>query len=346
MKYTKISQTDLLVSRICLGTMTFGEQNTEKDAFDQLDYSVANGVNFIDTAEMYSSPARPETQGNSERIIGRWLKSRNSRADLVVATKITGPLEYFKYIRDPLSFSPQQIRSALEGSLRRLQTDYIDLYQLHWPERRTNFFGRRGYVHEPDDMWQDNFLVILQTMDMLINEGKIRHFGVSNETPWGLMRYIELARQHRLPSPVSIQNPYCLLNRTFELGLAEISIRENAGLLAYSPLAYGLLTGKYHKGADISAGRMTLFPKLDRYSNKRAFETAGLYVKVASRYGLSAAQMALAFVTSRPFLTSAIIGATNLDQLEENITSLDLELSEEILKEISAIYEQHPDPAP
>jgi aryl-alcohol dehydrogenase-like predicted oxidoreductase len=346
MKYTKFHQTDLKVSRICLGTMTFGEQNTEEEAFEMLDYSVASGINFLDTAEMYASPARAETQGDSERLIGRWLKLRGQRDKWVIATKITGPLDYFRYIRDPLDFSPQSIRHALEESLKRLQTDYVDLYQLHWPERSTNFFGKRGYEHDPEDRWTDNFREIIQTMDVLIREGKIRHYGVSNETPWGLMHFIRLAEQTGLPRPVSIQNPYSLLNRTFETGLAEICIREGVGLMAYSPLAYGLLTGKYHDGSDVSHARMTLYPKLNRYHKEAAFHAAERYIDIAKKFGLSAAQMALAFINSRAFLLSNIIGATTLRQMEENIASIDLELEEGVIEAIDAVHDEMPDPAP
>lgn len=346
MKYALLSESDRKVSKICLGTMTFGEQNTQKEAHQQLDLAVDYGVNFIDTAEMYSSPARAETQGDSERIIGRWLKGKALRDRLMVATKITGPLEYFKYIRDPLNFSPSQIRTALEQSLDRLQTDYIDIYQLHWPERKTNFFGARGYEHIPDDSWTDNFGEILFTMDQLIKEGKIRQFGVSNETPWGLMHFIRLAEREGLPKPVTIQNPYSLLNRTYEIGLAEISMREQVGLLAYSPLAYGWLTGKYHDGSDVQNSRITRFPKLARYNHPLASAAAGRYAQLALDHGLRPAQMALAYLLAKPFVGSVIIGATTTRQLKENIMSTELSLDDKIIEEIDAIHKAVPNPAP
>ena len=254
MIYDKLGNTDLEVSKICLGTMTFGEQNTEAEGHQQMDYAISQGVNFFDTAELYSVPGRAETQGSTERIIGTWFKSRKNRSKVILATKVTGPSDGLKYIRNPLQFTPAQIRIAIEGSLTRLQTDYVDLYQLHWPERKANFFGKRGFVYDENDPWVDNFLDILSTMQELMDEGKIRHFGISNETPWGMMRYLQLAEQHKLPKCVSIQNPYSLLNRTFETGLAEIAIREQAGLLAYSPMAFGLLSGKYHTGGGKSSG--------------------------------------------------------------------------------------------
>ncbi len=346
MKYYQIKGLPEKVSRLCMGTMTFGEQNTEKEAFQFLDYAIGEGVNFVDTAEMYSSPARAETQGRSERIVGNWMKERGNRGGITLATKITGPMDYFKYIRNPLNYSPEQIRSALEGSLKRLQTDHIDIYQLHWPERKTNFFGTLGFQPDPDDRWEDNFHEILHTMNGLIKEGKIRHFGVSNETSWGLMHYIGLARLLDLEGPVTIQNPYSLLNRTFEVGLAEISWREQVPLLAYSPLAYGLLTGKYHDHSDVSKSRLKLYPQLSRYSNDKAFEAAGRYISLARAHGLKPAGMALAFLLTRPYVASCIIGATKMEQLKENISSVDEVLDEEVIKAIDEIHRDIPNPAP
>jgi len=346
MQYTTIPGTTTKISRICLGTMTFGEQNTEDEGHQQLDLAVHHGINFIDTAEMYSSPARQETQGDSERIIGRWLKKGADRSRLVVATKITGPQDYFKYIRNPLNYSPGQIRTAVEQSLTRLQTDYIDIYQLHWPERKTNYFGQLGYNHDPSDTWTDNFFEILHTMQQLIKEGKIHHFGLSNETPWGLMHYLHLAKQHDLPKPVTIQNPYSLLNRTFEIGLAEISVRERVSLMAYSPLGYGLLTGKYHDGSDVRNCRIKKFPKLSRYSNKLSFETAAKYVALAKEHHLKPSQMALAYLLTKPFVGSVIVGATNNEQLLENIQSVDLTIDKEVTREIELIHKSTPNPAP
>ncbi len=346
MKYYQIKESGEKVSRICLGTMTFGEQNSEKQAYEFLDYAVEHGVNFIDTAEMYSSPARAETQGRSEGIIGNWMNDRGNRGEIILGTKITGPMDYFKYIRDPLNFSPGQIRTALEGSLHRLKTDHVDIYQLHWPERKTNFFGSLGFHPDPDERWEDNFSEIIHTMHMLIREGKIRHFGVSNETAWGLMHYIALAEKAGLEKPVTIQNPYSLLNRTFETGLAEISWREQVPLLAYSPLAYGLLTGKYHDHSDVSRSRLKLYPQLSRYSNNRSYEAAGRYIALAESHGLRPTVMALAFILSRPYVAACIIGVTKMDQLVENIAAIDVELSDDLLKAIDDIHNDTPNPAP
>lgn len=346
MEYSTLGQTGLKVSKICLGTMTFGEQNSEAEGHEQLDYALEQGINFIDTAELYAVPARSETQGSTERIIGSWIKSRKNRDQFILATKIVGPSANLIYIRDPLRFDRTQLATALEGSLQRLQTDYVDLYQLHWPERKTNYFGKRGYVHDPNDPWVENFLEILEVMQDLIRQGKIRHFGVSNETPWGLMRFLHLAEKHNLPRCISIQNPYSLLNRTFEVGLAEIAIRESTGLLAYSPMAFGLLSGKYHKGGGAPHARLNQFKTMSRYNSANAREATGKYLAIAEKFGLSLAQMSLAFVNSRPFLTSNIIGATTMAQLQENIATIDLELPYEIIREIEAVHNEIPNPAP
>ena len=346
MRYTTLGATDLEVSKICLGTMTFGEQNSEADAHQQLDYALDQGINFIDTAELYSVPGRKETQGSTERFIGSWLKDRSDRDRLVVATKIAGPSPGLLYIRDPLSFSPSTISSALEGSLNRLQTDYVDLYQLHWPERNNNRFGKLGYTHQEDEEWNDNFLEVLNALNNHIKAGKICHWGLSNETPWGVMRFLQLADQNGLPRPVTIQNPYSLLNRTYEIGLAEISMRENIGLLSYSPLGFGMLTGKYHGGKDDKNSRMQLFPKLQRYASDRVKEITAMYLEIAEKNGLSPAQMALSFVNSRQFLCSNIIGATTMVQLEQNIGSINIELPEAVIKEIEGVHLMHSNPAP
>ena len=346
MQYSELGRTGLKVSKICLGTMTFGEQNTEAEGHEQLNYAVGQGVNFIDTAEMYSVPGRPETQGSTERIIGTWLKDRGKRDDVVIATKVTGPSAGLKHIRNPLRFTPEQIRAAIEGSLGRLQTDYVDLYQLHWPERNTNCFGKRGYQHDPDEAWEDNLLNVLQTLNALKKEGKIRHCGVSNETPWGLMRYLQLSEVYNLPRMVSIQNPYSLLNRTFEVGLAEIAMREQAGLLAYSPMAFGLLSGKYHKKEDQPRDRINKFKQLSRYNSSNCQEATARYLSIAADYGLNMAQMSLAFVNQQPFTTSNIIGATTMAQLKENISSVEITLSQDVLNEIEAVHEAVPNPAP
>lgn len=346
MDYTTLGQTGLKVSKICLGTMTFGEQNTEAEGHEQLDYALDQGVNFIDTAELYSVPARAETQGSTERIIGAWINSRKNRDRFVLATKIVGPSPNLTYIRNPMKFDRASINEALEGSLRRLQTDYVDLYQLHWPERKTNYFGKRGYVHDPNDPWEDNFLEILETLRNLVRAGKIRHIGVSNETPWGLMRFLHLAEKHDLPRCVSIQNPYSLLNRTFEVGLAEVAIRESAGLLAYSPMAFGLLSGKYHRGTARQGARLNQFKTMSRYNGPNAKAATEKYLAIAEKHGLTLAQMSLAFVNSRPFLTSNIIGATTMEQLRENIASIDVELPYEVLREIEEVHSVLPNPAP
>lgn len=346
MKYNKLGTTGLDVSVICLGTMTFGEQNTEAEAHEQLDYALDNGVNFIDTAELYAVPSTKENNGVTEKYIGTWLKNRADRDKIVLGTKIAGPSPNLTYIRPELNFSKEQINTAVEGSLRRLQTDYIDLYQLHWPERKVNFFGKRGYSHSANDPWEDNFHSILETMESLVKAGKIRHFGISNETPWGLMRFIQLAEKHGLPRCVSIQNPYSLLNRTFEVGLAETAIREQTGLLAYSPMAFGLLSGKYHKKQDTETSRLNRFKVMARYNGENSYKATEAYLKIAEKHGLSLAQMALQFINTRPFITSNIIGATTMEQLKENITSTEVDLSKEILKEIEAVHELIPNPAP
>ncbi|HMN89148.1 MAG TPA: NADP(H)-dependent aldo-keto reductase [Saprospiraceae bacterium] len=346
MQYTTLGNTNLKVSKICLGTMTYGEQNTEAEGHEQMDYAVANGINFFDTAEMYSIPPRPETQGSTERIIGTWLKSRGGRERVIIATKVVGPSPAMRHIRNPLRINREQITQAVEGSMQRLQTDYIDLYQIHWPERHTNYFGRRGYVHDTTDTWQDNFLEHLETMHDLIQAGKIRYWGVSNETPWGLMRLLYLADRHGVPRCVSIQNPYNLLNRTFEIGLAEIAIREQTGLLAYSPLAFGTLSGKYMQGTDRPKDRLNRFKQYTRYNNPQAQQALRQYLQAAEAHGLSLTQMALAFVNSRPFVTSNIIGATNMFQLQENIDSIHQILPAEVLQAIEAVHQAIPDPAP
>ena len=346
MEYRTLGNTDLKVSKICLGTMTFGQQNTEAEGHAQMDYALTQGVNFIDTAELYSSPGRAETQGRTERIIGTWIQSRKNRDQFILATKITGPSPNLKYIRNPLAFNREQLTTALESSLQRLQTDYVDLYQLHWPERKANFFGKRGYVHDPNDPWEENFLEIIGILQEFMQAGKIRHWGVSNETPWGLMRYLQLAEKHKLPPCVSIQNPYSLLNRTFEIGLAEVSIRESVSLLAYSPMAFGLLSGKYHRGKAGVNDRLNQFKVLSRYNGENAYRATGKYLEIAEKYNLSLAQMSLAFVNCRPFVTSNIIGATSLEQLEENINSIHLELPYEVIKEIEAVHNEIPNPAP
>lgn len=347
MQYRTLGKTDIKVSTICLGTMTWGEQNTEAEGHDQMDYALERGINFFDTAEMYSVPARKETQGSTERIIGTWFKKTGNREKVILASKITGPTALYKLERGPFDFSKTQLHAALEGSLQRLQTDYIDLYQLHWPERKMNMFGRRGFSYDPDDTWTDNFQEVLHTLDELVKAGKIRHIGLSNEAPWGLMRFLQESERHQLARVVSIQNPYNLLNRLFEIGLAEMAIREKVGLLAYSPLAFGRLSGKFNRPEeDLSRARITLFKQYTRYNSPQCLEAVEKYLQIAEKHGISLTHMALAFVNSRPFLTSNIVGATSLAQLKENIDSIEVTLSPEVLKEIEAVHAAIPDPAP
>lgn len=345
MKYTTLPGTDIKVSKICLGTMTFGNQNTEPEGFDQMDLALEKGVNFFDTAELYPVPANAKTQGETERIMGNWFHKTGNRSKIILATKAAGPGAYTAHIRDNISFNKKNITEALDSSLKRLQTDYVDLYQLHWPERMTNFFGQRGYFHNPKDPWVENFEEALETLDELIKAGKIRQIGISNEAPWGLMRYLELSKKG-LPKTITIQNPYSLLTRVFEIGNSEICLRENVGLLAYSPLGFGRLTGKYRGGHNLDKARLTVFPNMARYNSDQSIEATERYYQIAQNHGISLTQMALAFVNQQPFLTSNIIGATNLDQLQENIGSIELSLSIELLKEIEAVHSQIPNPAP
>ncbi len=343
MKYTTLPNTDIRVSKICLGTMTWGQQNTETEGHEQLDYAIDHGVNFIDTAELYSVPASKETQGSTEKIIGTWLQKTKKRDEVVIATKIVGPRDFVKHIRTD-GFTKAEFADAIDKSLQRLQTDYIDLYQLHWPERNTNFFGVRGYIHDDQEQWNDNFNDVLSYLDDFIKEGKIRQIGLSNETPYGVMRYAEEARKGT-PKMITVQNPYNLLNRKDEIGLTEVLHRENIGHLPYSPLGFGQLTGKYLDETPQNA-RVTLFPQFSRYHNENSFKATRAYNEIAKKHGISLTQMALAFVNDRPFVTSNIIGATSIEQLKENIGSIDLTLSDAILKEIEAVHENIPNPAP
>ncbi len=346
MHYRKLGRTDLNVSALCLGTMTWGEQNTEEQGFAQIERAKAAGINFLDTAEMYPVPPRPETYAATERVIGNWFKRQGDRADWILASKIAGPGNGISHIRDgQLKFNREHIVAALDASLQRLQTDWIDLYQLHWPERSTNFFGKLGYQHTQDHL-DTPLQETLQVLDEQVKAGKIRHVGLSNETPWGTMKFLGLADSGNLPRPVSIQNPYNLLNRPFEVGLAEVAIREQCGLLAYSPLAFGMLSGKFENGARPAGSRLALFSRFTRYANDQAIAATSRYVALAREHGLDPAQMALAFVTAQPFVTSNIIGATSLEQLDSNLASIDLQLSEEVLAGIEAIHKAQPNPAP
>ncbi|MBN8567191.1 MAG: NADP(H)-dependent aldo-keto reductase [Flavobacteriales bacterium] len=344
MKYTTLSHTNIKISTICLGTMTFGEQNIESEAHEQLNYAVSRGINFIDTAEMYPIAARKETLGSTERFIGSWLKNRGKRDDLVIATKIAGPNRGMEYIRQPLDFSAKSIKEAVDLSLKNLQTDYIDLYQMHWPERLMNMFGKRGLT-EIDTNWKENIAEVLSVYNELIKAGKIRHIGVSNEAPWAVMKFISESEKHNLPRIATIQNPYSLLNRLFEVGLTEVCMRENIGLMAYSPLGFGILSGKHLNGTQPNS-RIDLFPQFTRYTSENATKATKLYQELAHSHGLTLTQMALGFVQQQQFVMSTIIGATSLQQLKENIDSHEIVLSEEILKEIEKIHEMIPNPAP
>jgi len=345
MNYTTLPNTNIKVSQICLGTMTFGQQNTEADAHAQLDYATAQGINFIDTAEMYPIAAREATYGSTETFIGNWLKKTGKRNELVIATKIAGPNRNMGYIREKLDYSRGSILLSVEKSLQRLQTDYIDLYQFHWPERKVNFFGQRGFKIE-EDAWEDNFQQILETLQELVAEGKIRHVGVSNETPWGLMRFLEESKKHDLPKMITIQNAYSLVNRTFEINLSEVCHRENVGLLVYSPLAFGFLTGKYLDGSADEKSRLNQFKQFTRYNSEATASATRKYLEIAHESGLTLTQLALAFVQHQSFVTSTIIGATSMQQLQEDIATHTVSLSAEILREIEKVHGQIADPAP
>lgn len=327
--------------------MTWGQQNSEAEAHEQMDYALDQGINFFDTAELYAVPPRKENSGLTEAYIGTWFKQSQKREKVILATKIAGPRADLNFIRNhDLEYSKANIHLALDGSLKRLQTDYVDLYQLHWPERKTNTFGKLGYRYDPQDTWEDNFLEVLETIQSLIQAGKIRYFGLSNETPWGLMHCIRLAEKHNLPIPVSVQNPYSLLNRSFEVGLAECAIRESCGLLAYSPMAFGLLSGKYHKKTDTPQDRINQFKGLARYNGELSWAATEKYLALAEKHGLSLVELSLAFVTQQPFTTANIIGATTMEQLKENIKTAELVLSPGVLAEIDAIHNLIPNPAP
>ena len=346
MNFRKLGNTDLKVSTICLGTMTWGEQNNQKEAFEQMDYAISQGINFFDTAEMYAVPSTEKTFGKTETIIGNWFKERNNRKKVILATKISGP--GLSWIRGGgLQYTKENISSALLGSLERLQTDYIDLYQLHWPERNTNYFGKLGYKHKTEEREWNDFESILRTLKQFVDEGKIRYIGLSNESAWGLSKFLELSKSQDLPRVMSVQNPYNLLNRTYEVGLAEISIREQSGLLAYSPLASGVLSGKYRNNQKPKGSRLQLFGDyFPRYAGKSSNLAVEEYFKVAKKHKISLAQLSLAFVNQQSFVTSNIIGATTMKQLEENIGSANIKLSSEIIDEINSIHKNNSNPAP
>jgi len=346
MIYRKLGDTDIDVSVICLGSMTWGEQNTLEDGFEQMHYAIDQGVNFFDTAELYAIPPKADTYGRTEEIIGEWLKKTGKRNKIVLASKMAGPGEgWIDHIRNGKTrFGKQDIENAVNASLKRLQTDCIDLYQLHWPERKANYFGQLGYTVQ-----QDQYTSVIDTLEALktqIDAGKIRHIGLSNDTPWGVMSFIKATEKTSLPRIVSVQNPYSLLNRSYEVGLAEISYREQCGLLAYSPLGFGVLSGKYLNGQNPKGARLTLWPDYSRYSNNQAVAATEKYVALANKHNLNVAQMALAYVNNRPFLTSTIIGATSLEQLKINICSSELVLSNDVLEEIELIHSETPNPSP
>ena len=324
--------------------MTWGNQNTESEGHAQMDLAFEKGINFFDTAELYPVPAEAKTSGRTSEIIGTWLKKTGHRDKIVLASKIAGPGDYTAHIRT--TGFVKGIKEAVNKELARLHTDYIDLFQLHWPERNTNTFGVRDYKHDFNDAWEDNFNEVLQALDEVIKEGKIRHVGLSNEKAWGTMRYLEESNKHNLPRMISIQNAYSLLNRVFEGDMAEIAMRENVKLLAYSPMAFGVLSGKYIKGTAADNARLKLFPRFSRYSSEQATQATKAYLQLAEDNGLSLAQMSLAFVTQQPFVLSNIIGATTIEQLEENIESIHVELNKDLLAKINAIHARIPNPSP
>ena len=345
MNYKNLGNTDIKVSTICLGTMTWGAQNTELEAFELMDYALDKWINFWDTAELYSVPPKKETFGHTEIIIGNWLKKSKKRKNIVLASKVAGPMR--PYLRGGgNNYGSVKLNEAINGSLKRLQTDYIDLYQLHWPERNTNFFGRLGYENKSNEEW-NNFEDVLENLQKLIEEGKIRKVGISNETPWGVLKYLELSKNKNLPRMVSIQNPYNLLNRTYEIGLAEISLRDQIGLLAYSPLACGYLSGKYRKGRMPKNSRIERNPDFwTRYKKPNTEIAVEAYYQISKKYGLNLSQMALKFLESQPFVTSVIIGATTMEQLKTNIESVNVNLSNDVIKEINHVQKIYPNPCP
>jgi aryl-alcohol dehydrogenase-like predicted oxidoreductase len=346
MKYTTLPHTDVKVSKICLGTMTWGNQNTEADGHEQMDYALDQGVNFFDTAELYAVPASKETYGRTEEIIGTWFKKTGNRDKVVLASKIAGSGAYTAHIRSN-GFAKEALIEAVDGSLKRLQTDYIDLYQLHWPERGVNAFGVRDYPFATSREEAENHLEILETLGDLIKQGKILHVGLSNETPWGTMKYLQTSEQYNLPRMITIQNSYSLIHRGYEVGMSEVSMREDIGLLAYSPLAQGVLSGKYLDGKQPEGARGTLFPRfIARYKGDGSTAAVREYLKIAEKHGITLTEMSLAFVNQLPFVTSNIIGATRMDQLKENIGSINVELSKEILEEIEEVHAEIPNPAP
>ena len=346
MNYKKLGSTDVDVSTICLGTMTWGEQNSKADGFEQMDYAIDNGVNFWDTAEIYAIPMREETYGETENIIGEWFKKTKKRDKVILATKVSGPTSK-EYIRGGgCSYDKKSMSEALEKSLKRMQTDYIDLYQLHWPERNTNFFGKQGYEHDSNEKNWIAFEEILENLKKFVDAGKIRYVGLSNETAWGLAKCFELSKLKNLPKMMAVQNPYNLLNRTYEVGLAEISVREQSGLLAYSPLAFGYLTGKYRNNNMPKGSRIDLFKDFTRYNNENSIKAIEEYYKISQKFNLDFAQMSIKFCEIQPFVTSVIIGATTMQQLKTNVESVNVKLNNEIINEINEVQKIYPNPCP
>ena len=346
MNYKKLGSTDVDVSTICLGTMTWGEQNSKADGFEQMDYAIDNGVNFWDTAEIYAIPMREETYGETENIIGEWFKKTKKRDKVILATKVSGPTSK-EYIRGGgCSYDKKSMSEALEKSLKRMQTDYIDLYQLHWPERNTNFFGKQGYEHNANEKNWIAFEEILENLKKFVDAGKIRYVGLSNETAWGLAKCLELSKLKDLPKMMAVQNPYNLLNRTYEVGLAEISVREQSGLLAYSPLAFGYLTGKYRNNNMPKGSRIDLFKDFTRYNNENSIKAIEEYYKISQKFNLDFAQMSIKFCEIQPFVTSVIIGATTMQQLKTNVESVNVKLNNEIINEINEVQKIYPNPCP
>ena len=348
MKYRKLGTTGLEVSVICLGTMTFGEQNSQHDGFEQLDYALERGVNFIDTAELYAVMPRKETYGKTEEIIGNWLKERNNRDKVILASKIASKSDGLEWIRGgskTLGFDKKNMNEAIDASLKRLKTDYIDLYQLHWPERKVPLFGQLDFEHDPNDNEWTSIEEVLFNLNELVRAGKVRYVGLSNETPWGVMKFLNTAKEKNLPRMMSIQNVYSLVNRVFDIANSEVSLAEQCGLLAYSPLAGGRLTGKYIGNNQPQNARYTLWPRrFSRHHTKRGEIAIEKYVNLAKKYNMKPATFANAFVNDRPFVTSNIIGATSMHQLKENIDSINITLSQEILKEINDIHASDPNP--
>ncbi|MFL2875596.1 MAG: aldo/keto reductase [Pelagibacterales bacterium MED-G43] len=345
MKFRKLGTTNIDVSLICLGTMTWGTQNTEKDAFEQMDYAVTQGINFFDTAELYSIPPNSDSFGKTEVMIGNWFKKRKNRDKIILASKVAGP--GCDWIRGGgNNFDEKKIGEAIDGSLKRLKTDYIDLYQLHWPERSTNYFGSRDFLYNNKEGNWNSFENILEALEKFIKSGKIRFIGMSNETPYGLSRYLEISKNKGGPRMMSVQNPYNLVNRTYEIGMSEISIREKCGLLVYYPLAAGGLSGKYRNGKMPKNSRMALFKGWERHLNPLAMKAYDEYFKLAEDFNLSMVQLAQSFVNSRPFVTSNIIGATTMNQLKENIESINIEFTDEMMRRVNEIHNNNPNPSP